>query len=65
MLKVIGMPGTLEVETNSILLDNGLDVTPYDPSFNQYFPKAPYKIPDDEFKYREDLRLFLIYIIIL
>jgi exoribonuclease R len=56
LLKVVGMPGTLEVETNSILLDNGLDVTPYDPAFNKYFPKAPYKIPEDEFKYREDLR---------
>jgi exoribonuclease R len=50
------MPGTLEVETKSILLDNGLDVTPYDASLNQYFPKQPYKISDEEFKYREDLR---------
>jgi len=56
LLKVVGMPGTIEVETNSILLDNGLDVTPYDPAFNKLFPSLPYVIPEEEFKGREDLR---------
>ncbi|XP_059476875.1 DIS3-like exonuclease 2 isoform X2 [Neocloeon triangulifer] len=63
LLKLIGMPGTIEVETQSILLDNGLDVTPYDPSFNQYFPSQPYKIPEEEFKYREDFRKQCIFTI--
>ncbi|CAB3364016.1 Hypothetical predicted protein [Cloeon dipterum] len=56
LLKIIGMPGSIEIETDVILLDNGLDVTPYDPSMSKYFPKSPYKIPVSEFMYREDLR---------
>ncbi|XP_044736789.1 DIS3-like exonuclease 2 [Chrysoperla carnea] len=55
IIETVGQAGDLKIETRAILLENGLDVTPYDPSMNQYFP-ATSEIPAEEYTYREDLR---------
>jgi exoribonuclease R len=48
--------GELKAETMAILLENGIEFSPYDVELHQYFPRSPFKIPEDEIKSRSDLR---------
>lgn len=57
------MAGELEMETISILAENGLDVEPYGIEMAQYYPSMPYKISQSEIDKREDLRKLCIFTI--
>lgn len=56
ILSVVGNIGDFNVETEAILLENGLDVTPYDDESMKDIPSIDYKLSNDDFKEREDLR---------
>uniref|UniRef100_A0A182J9S3 RNB domain-containing protein n=1 Tax=Anopheles atroparvus TaxID=41427 RepID=A0A182J9S3_ANOAO len=56
ILKSIGKCGVLEVESESILVEYSLDVTPYEKDILAQLPAVPYSIPQDEIALRTDLR---------
>ncbi|KAF4529614.1 hypothetical protein B566_EDAN018024 [Ephemera danica] len=61
--RIVGMAGSIETETESILMENGLEVTPYGPEMAKYYPQLPYTIPQEEIDKREDLREMCIFTI--
>jgi len=40
----------------ALLLENGIEFSPYDVQLYQYFPQLPFQIPEEEIKLRTDLR---------
>ncbi|XP_055387161.1 DIS3-like exonuclease 2 isoform X2 [Condylostylus longicornis] len=62
ILHPIGKCGELESENKAILLQNGLEMDPYDEKFNKMFDE-PLLITEDDIKIREDLRSECIFTI--
>lgn len=58
----LGMNGDLKVESLAILREFCLDSTPYTDNIKRFLPKSS-KIPDEEFKYREDFRNVCVFTI--
>lgn len=58
-----GAQGDVEAETRAILLDNEIDVSPYEEKLHVYFPEPPYIPSEDDIKGREDLRKCCIFTI--
>lgn len=56
LVKCIGHEGELEVETEAILIENGIDYSEFDEQVNECLPRTPWHIPHEEFAYRRDLR---------
>lgn len=56
LVKCIGHEGELEVETEAILIENGIDYSEFDEQVNECLPHTPWHIPPEEFTYRRDLR---------
>lgn len=59
----IGDVGDLEAETAAILLENGLDVTPYDAKLYQHLPGPDYVLQEMDLAEREDWRLNCVFTI--
>jgi exoribonuclease R len=56
IVEEIGVCGELGAETRALLLENEIEFLPCDVELHQYFPRSPFKIPEDEIKSRADLR---------
>lgn len=56
ILHAIGTISDLDVQTEVILLENGLDVTPYGDDLLKDLPEIDYKLSEDDLKNREDWR---------
>ncbi|XP_046143471.1 DIS3-like exonuclease 2 isoform X1 [Osmia bicornis bicornis] len=54
--KVVGSIGDVEVESNAILLEHDLDVTPYSLDAIEGLPNSDYSLTEDDLKDREDWR---------
>ncbi|XP_049808403.1 DIS3-like exonuclease 2 isoform X3 [Schistocerca nitens] len=63
IIQLVGEVGNKEAETTGILLEHGLDVTPYSDDMKGYFPQAPYHISEEEIQKRVDLRKECIFTI--
>ncbi|XP_047113622.1 DIS3-like exonuclease 2 [Schistocerca piceifrons] len=63
IIELVGEVGNKEAETTGILLEHGLDVTPYSDDMKGYFPQAPYHISEEEIQKRVDLRKECIFTI--
>lgn len=63
MVKALGESGTIEAETNGILLRFDIDPTPYPPECAKYFPSSDFKPSVDEIKKRMDCRDMCIFTI--
>lgn len=63
IIKSIGKCGELEAETLAILEQNSLSIVPFPDELVAQVPQDPYRIPDKEFAYREDLRKLCIFTI--
>ena len=59
----IGIEGDIEVETEGILIENGIDFSEFKDDVVRCLPQMPWKIPDSEFAYRRDLRSHCIFTI--
>jgi DIS3-like exonuclease 2 len=55
--------GDIEVETEAFLMENGIDFSEFDEKVNDCLPQTPWSIPDEEFKYRRDMRNLCIFTI--
>lgn len=55
ILENVGMAGDIKTETKAILMQNCLDVSPFEEQMKQYFPKDG-TIKESEYEYRLDLR---------
>ncbi|GLV34776.1 Dis3 like 3'-5' exoribonuclease 2 [Carabus blaptoides fortunei] len=55
ILENVGMAGGIKTETKAILMQNCLDVSPFEEQMKQYFPKDG-TIKESEYEYRLDLR---------
>jgi hypothetical protein len=55
IIKEVGVCGDLNSESMAILLENDIDVSPYDVQLYQYFPHS-FQIPEEEMRLRADLR---------
>ncbi len=62
--KMIGREGDVEVETEAILIENGIDYTEFDDCINECLPKTPWRIPQCEYETRRDLRNHCIFTIV-
>lgn len=56
IIEQIGVCGDLKSETMALLLENDIEISPFDDKLYQYFPRSPFVIPEDEIKSRTDLR---------
>lgn len=56
VLKSIGKCGDLEVESQAILVEYDLDVSPYSEAVITSLPTSPFQIPAEEIERRTDLR---------
>ncbi|XP_055529978.1 DIS3-like exonuclease 2 [Wyeomyia smithii] len=56
VLKSIGKCGDLEVESQAILVEYDLDVSPYSEAIIKSLPSSPFQIPAEEIERRIDLR---------
>jgi exoribonuclease R len=63
--KMIGREGDIEVETEAILIENGIDYTEFDECINECLPKTPWHIPQSEYDNRRDLRNYCIFTIVI
>lgn len=54
--KVVGNIGDIEAESNAILLEHDLDVTPYSYNITKGLPNSDYSLTENDLKNREDLR---------
>ncbi|XP_011314967.1 DIS3-like exonuclease 2 [Fopius arisanus] len=63
ILEKIGDAGDLEAETQAILLENGLDVTPYDEALYKDFPGPDYVFQETDLHGREDWRANCVFTI--
>ncbi|CAD1480132.1 unnamed protein product, partial [Heterotrigona itama] len=54
--KVLGNIGDIKAETNAILLEYDLDVTPYGPDVMKGLPNSDYSLTENDVKNREDWR---------
>lgn len=61
--KSIGREGEIEVETEGILVENGIDQSEFSDDVVNCLPSVPWKIPNHEFTYRRDLRSYCIFTI--
>lgn len=59
----IGSQGDIEAETRAILLENEVKSDPYAKTLYQYFPKPPFKVAEEHFHNRKDLRNSCIFTI--
>ncbi|PIA17543.1 RNB-domain-containing protein [Coemansia reversa NRRL 1564] len=55
-VKDLGMRGSIEVETQLILEENGVCVVPFTPDVLRCLPKSPWHIPPIDIRSRTDLR---------
>ncbi|KAJ2132435.1 hypothetical protein GGF48_000925, partial [Coemansia sp. RSA 921] len=62
-LKCLGQRGSVEIETELILEENGVSTEPFPPTVLRSLPKTPWKIPATELKSRTDLRTACIFTI--
>ena len=62
--KMIGREGDVEVETEAILIENGIDYSEFDECINECLPKTPWRIPQSEYETRRDLRNYCIFTIV-
>lgn len=63
LVKCIGHEGEMEVETEAILIENGIDYSEFDEKVNECLPATPWSIPPEEFTYRRDLRKTCVFTI--
>jgi exoribonuclease R len=56
IIREVGVSGELKSESMAILLENDIDISPYDMQLCQYFPHAEFQIPEKELRSRADLR---------
>ncbi len=61
--RCIGREGNIDVETEAILVDNGIDYSDFKEEVLLSLPSTPWKIPDSEFGYRRDLRNVCVFTI--
>lgn len=54
--KVVGSIGDIEAESNAILLEHDLDVTPYSHNMIKGLPNSDYSLTENDIKNREDWR---------
>jgi DIS3-like exonuclease 2 len=55
-IEILGVKGLLSTENSAILIQHNLDPTPFSQEIIDSLPNEDYVIPDEEFKYREDIR---------
>lgn len=56
IVRLLGKSNELLIENDAILVQNGLDPTPYAELITSALPTLDFEIPDEEYKKREDLR---------
>ena len=56
IIEIIGEKDQLKAENAAILIQHNLDPQPFTQEIIDRLPAVPFVIPDEEFKYREDLR---------
>lgn len=61
IVKLLGKSSELRIENDAILLQNGLDPTPYAHAITSVLPTQDFKIPVEEYSNREDLRKICIF----
>ena len=61
---IIGRDGDISAETEAILLENGVDSTELnEDQLKDCLPSLPWKIPEQEYSYRRDLRDYCVFTI--
>jgi len=55
--RVLGRAGDVDAETNGLLLQNGIDTSPFDGEVLQCVPSDSWQIPAEEIAKRRDLRV--------
>ncbi|KAJ2005890.1 hypothetical protein H4R26_001697 [Coemansia thaxteri] len=60
---LLGQRGSLDIETDLILEENGVCCDPFPPDVLKCLPKTPWRIPDKELRCRTDLRSHCIFTI--
>ncbi|KAJ2354922.1 hypothetical protein GGF43_002986 [Coemansia sp. RSA 2618] len=62
-VKNLGQRGSIEIETELILEENGVSTEPFPPNVLRCLPKTPWRIPPVELKRRTDLRSACVFTI--
>lgn len=57
----IGQSGNMKTETQAILAQTDLDITPFGPEVRDLFPRLDFVIPEEEIKLREDCRALCLF----